>query len=323
VDVLNPRTSRGPDSSSFAFTSNQTKPNACRPPSPLALHHLHLHNRHHDDCHDGQQTNRQHHRHARRSRRPRRRASAALSTRDRQQQGARGRKALSVLDLPAAVRIFLVRCGSVLPPPLARGPIADAPLAGMLWVMIIVWLAQGQPYYPSMGTHQRIAYISDIGADVLKPLFATGCCLTAVFFFASLLSMRRNHALIRRLERTLDVLSLVAGSAGAVCLVLLAAFDTRRHPSLHRLFLLLFMTGVVFSALFTTIEYRRLGKTFTQHTVLGWSYRFKQGIVAVEVVLSVAFGVTMYRKLHDTAAILEWCEFSPLPHPLKMCWLVC
>jgi len=177
---------------------------------------------------------------------------------------------------------------------------------GMLWVMIIVWLAQGQPYYVSMGTHQRIAYISDIGADVLKPLFATGCCLTAVFFFASLLSMRRNHALIRRLERTLDALSLVAGLVGAVCLVLLAVFDTRRHPSLHRLFLLLFMMGVVFSALFTTVEYRRLGKTFTQHTVLGWSYRFKQGIVAVEVVLSVAFGVTMYRKLHDTAAILEW-----------------
>jgi hypothetical protein len=187
----------------------------------------------------------------------------------------------------------------------------------MLWVMVIVWLAQGQPYYPSMGTHQRVAYISDIGAGVLKPLFVTGCCLTAVFFFASLLSMRRNHALIRRLERTLDALSLVAGLVGAVCLVLLAAFDTHRHPSLHRLFLLLFMMGVVFSALFTTVEYRRLGKTFTQHTVLGWSYRFKQGIVAVEVALSVAFGVTMYRKLHDTAAILEWCEFFSPPPPAE------
>jgi len=66
------------------------------------------------------------------------------------------------------------------------------------------------------------------------------------------------------------------------------------------------MLGVVFSALFTTIEYRRLGKTFTEHPILKISYHFKQAIVCVEVALSVAFGVTMYRKLNDVAAILEW-----------------
>jgi len=172
--------------------------------------------------------------------------------------------------------------------------------------MIIVWLAQGQPKYTSMSPNQRIAYISDIGADVLKPLFVTGSAFTGVFFFCSLLAMRRNHSLIRRLERTLDVLSVLAGLMGAVCLLLLAVFDTRRHPSLHRLFLLLFMLGVVFSALFTTIEYRRLGKTYTEHPILKISYRFKQAIVCGEVALSVAFGVTMYRKLNDVAAILEW-----------------
>lgn len=182
---------------------------------------------------------------------------------------------------------------------------------GMLWVMIVVWLSEGQPKYNSMSPHQRIAYISDIGADFLKPLFATGSCLTGLFFFASLLSMRRNHALIRRLERALDVLSLLAGLLGSVCLILLAVFDTRRYPTMHRLFLFLFMLGVVFSALFTTVEYRRLGKTYTQHPMLGWSYRFKQGIVAVEVALSVAFGVTMYGQLNDTAAVLEWGKFLP------------
>jgi len=188
--------------------------------------------------------------------------------------------------------------------------------SGMLWTMIIVWLAQGQPKYTSMSPNQRIAYISDIGADVLKPLFVTGSAFTGVFFFCSLLAMRHNHSLIRRLERTLDVLSVLAGLMGAVCLLLLAVFDTRRHPSLHRLFLLLFMLGVVFSALFTTIEYRRLGKTYTEHPILKISYRFKQAIVCGEVALSVAFGVTMYRKLNDVAAILEWCKFAlsfPLP----------
>jgi Frag1/DRAM/Sfk1 family len=33
----------------------------------------------------------------------------------------------------------------------------------MLWVMLIVWLAQGQPIYASMSPDQHIAYISDVG----------------------------------------------------------------------------------------------------------------------------------------------------------------
>jgi len=184
--------------------------------------------------------------------------------------------------------------------------------------MIITWLAQGQPKYTSMSPTQHIAYISDVGADVLKPLFVTGCVITGVCFFLSLCVMRLNQALVRRLERTLDVLSVLAGLLGAVCLILLSILDTRRHPHLHRMFLLLFMLGVVFSALFTTIEYRRLGKTFTQHPVLRWSYRFKIGIVVLEVLLSFAFGATMYGDKNSVAAVLEWCMFS-LPLHIFTC----
>jgi type III secretory pathway component EscT len=69
------------------------------------------------------------------------------------------------------------------------------------------------------------------------------------------------------------------------------------------------MLGVVFSALFTTVEYRRLGQAFgKERKALVISYRFKQIIVCVEIALSVAFGVTMYRKLNDAAAVLEWCK---------------
>ena len=50
----------------------------------------------------------------------------------------------------------------------------------MLLSMLITWLATGRPTYASQ--EGSIAYISDIGADVLKPLFITGGAITAVSF---------------------------------------------------------------------------------------------------------------------------------------------
>ncbi|KAH8145560.1 uncharacterized protein LAJ45_10360 [Morchella importuna] len=184
--------------------------------------------------------------------------------------------------------------------------ISAATWFGILWVLIIVWLAKGQPVYISMTGNQTIAYISDIGASYLKPLFVVGCCITSLFFFLSLCAMRRNQALVRRLEKGLDWASILAGAMGAVSLILLSVFDTARHPSLHRLFLLLFMLGVVLSALFTTLEYRRLGNVFIERSFLKISYRIKQAIVVLEICLSIVFGATMYKKKHNVAAIFEW-----------------
>ncbi|MCJ1462919.1 hypothetical protein MMC07_001523, partial [Pseudocyphellaria aurata] len=52
---------------------------------------------------------------------------------------------------------------------------------GMLLAMFIDWEVLGSPAYPSMEQGQRIAYISDVGAEGLKPLFIAGCCVTTVF----------------------------------------------------------------------------------------------------------------------------------------------
>jgi hypothetical protein len=54
--------------------------------------------------------------------------------------------------------------------------------------MLIVWLADGQPRYKSQDG--RIAYISDIGANGLKPLFIVGCAITGVGFFLCLVIER-------------------------------------------------------------------------------------------------------------------------------------
>ncbi|KAF8464578.1 Frag1/DRAM/Sfk1 family-domain-containing protein [Kalaharituber pfeilii] len=175
----------------------------------------------------------------------------------------------------------------------------------MLWAMLIVYLAQGRPRYPTMELG-NVAYISDIGAQELKPLFVTGCAITGLFFFLSLLSMRRNQALPRRLDRVLDVLALLCGLLGAVSLVLLAIFDTEGYSDLHRLFLFLFMLGVILSAIFTTLEYRSLGKSFTDHPVLRYSYLGKTALLVTEGALSIAFIVCLSQKRQTAGGILEW-----------------
>jgi len=57
---------------------------------------------------------------------------------------------------------------------------------GTLLSMLITWLATGQPKYPSQEAG-NIAYISDVGASYLKPLFVVGSCITAVCFLLSLI----------------------------------------------------------------------------------------------------------------------------------------
>jgi len=54
--------------------------------------------------------------------------------------------------------------------------------------MIITWKATGEPHYVSQDSN--MPYISDIGADFLKPLFVTGASITAVCFFLSLVIER-------------------------------------------------------------------------------------------------------------------------------------
>lgn len=57
---------------------------------------------------------------------------------------------------------------------------------GTVLALLITWLAQGRPHYVSMSPGQKIAYISDVAADILKPLFIVGCAITAVGFFLCL-----------------------------------------------------------------------------------------------------------------------------------------
>ena len=64
-----------------------------------------------------------------------------------------------------------------------------------------------------MDDGQTIAYISDIGAEGLKPLFIAGSCVTTVFLdlaFASERWLRHTGALERNLTRAEKILSVFA-----------------------------------------------------------------------------------------------------------------
>lgn len=90
-------------------------------------------------------------------------------------------------------------------------------------------------------------YISNIGAEGIKPFFIVGSIITVVFLDLTLLSERwLRHAgqLVPNkgaLDKACAILSLVCALGGALGLILLSIFDTKHHPNLHDGFLVLFM----------------------------------------------------------------------------------
>lgn len=59
---------------------------------------------------------------------------------------------------------------------------------------------------------------------------------------------------MRTRERVFSVLAIICGLIGGFGLLFLSIFDTKRFPNEHRIFLLVFIVGVGFSAIFSVIE---------------------------------------------------------------------
>ena len=163
-----------------------------------------------------------------------------------------------------------------------------------------------------MSSYQHIAYISDIGAQGLKPLFITGSVITTVTLDASFIVerwLRHTGRLARNLglaEKILSAFSILFAVAGAAGLILLSIFDTARHPRLHDGFLLLFMAGYIISAILICAEYQRLGIHFRQHRILRLSFWSKLAFILSELILAVVFAVTTFRDQKNVGAVFEW-----------------
>jgi amino acid transporter len=114
---------------------------------------------------------------------------------------------------------------------------------------------------------------------------------------------------MRRRERAFAWLAVLGSIIGAAGLILLSIFDTKRHTSLHRVFLLVFMLGVALSALFSIIEYRWLAKDFHGSRRLRKAYLLKGVIAGALIALAIAFAGALYGKSQtstDAGAVLEW-----------------
>jgi len=190
--------------------------------------------------------------------------------------------------------------------------ISAAAWFGTLLAMLIVWLAQGRPHYSSMEPNQTIAFISDIGATGLKPLFIAGSTVSVVIFTLTFISerwLRHKGRLAHNtsnVQKALSICAVLASIVGTAGLILLTIFDTRRHPQLHRVFLGLFIGGFIVAAAFICAEYQRLGVIFREHSILRTSFWVKLAFILIEIALVVAFGVLQTQDKYNAAGVLEW-----------------
>jgi hypothetical protein len=183
---------------------------------------------------------------------------------------------------------------------------------GMLLAMLIRWEVVGHPHYPSMDPRQHIAYISDIGAFGLKPLFIAGSSVTTVFLVLSFIAERwlrhtgRLAPNTHTSQKILSGFSIVFGIAGAAGLILLSIFDTYRHHRLHDGFLLLFIASYLISAIFLCAEYQRLGIHYRNHRILRISFWVKLTFILVELAFAIVFAATNFANQKNVAAVFEW-----------------
>lgn len=191
-------------------------------------------------------------------------------------------------------------------------------VSGLVWLGTILglflhWRLDDYRIYASQELGQTIAFISDVGAQNLKPLFITGSVITVVFLDIGLIAerwLRHSGRLAPNnspSQKYLSIVAIIAAIAGGAGLILLSCFDTLRHPKLHDDFLGVFIVGYVLSAILIAAEYGLLRSRNRTENVLGLSFWIKCVFIIVEIALAVAFGILNTTGKHpNVAAILEW-----------------
>ncbi|KAG9545973.1 putative FK506 suppressor Sfk1, partial [Aureobasidium melanogenum] len=184
---------------------------------------------------------------------------------------------------------------------------------GTLLGMLGWWLASGSPHLNGMEPGQTIAYISDIGATHLQPLFIAGSAVTVIVFDVCFISerwLRHKGRLAHNTSTTqkvLSILSSIFAIIGAIGLILLTCLKDTKFGTAHDTCLVIFIVGYIISAIFACAEYQRLGIHFRQYRILRASFWIKLFFILTEIALAIAFAVLgRHNDTRTTAAVLEW-----------------
>lgn len=184
---------------------------------------------------------------------------------------------------------------------------------GMLLGMLLWWtVKEHSEYLPPMREGQTIAYISDIGAHTLQPLFIAAGAVTVVTFDAVFISERwlRHRGTLHHntswFQKILSICAIIAAVIGAIGLIILTCLNDLHHSAAHDADLVIFIAGYIISAIFTCWEYQRLGMHYSQHRILALSFWIKLAFIFIEVALAIAFGALGHYKHYNSAAVCEW-----------------
>ena len=113
--------------------------------------------------------------------------------------------------------------------------------------MLGYWLAAGSPHYVDMSQGQDVAYISNIGATFLQPLFIAGSTTMVVVFNATFIAerwLRHKNRLTpnyTKKEAFLSICAIIAAMVGAIGLILLTIYNIKNHDRMHDICLGVFM----------------------------------------------------------------------------------
>ena len=196
-------------------------------------------------------------------------------------------------------------------------------VSGTVWVitlltLLIYWLAEGCPRYPGQ-VNPYVAFISDIGAFRLKPLFITGGIITSLTLTGTIVSAHLARRERRpstqkpgdqqaRYEKWISILACLFDVAACPCRICITLFDNHGHPSLHRTFLFLGLAGTALSCICTAfVLWSEMWTGPARGSeLLRRSCVFSNSLLVVEVLLGSTFTGLLWTGQFKAGGFVEW-----------------
>lgn len=138
--------------------------------------------------------------------------------------------------------------------------VAGASWFSTLTILLVRWLAIGQPRYPGQ-VNPEIPFISDIAAFSFQPVFIAGCAITGAAFAGTVFAVHHvryspefyGQTDDAEWRQTTSFVALFMGLLASMCLVCLSIFDTFENNDEHRYILMCTFGGLGLAAILTAV----------------------------------------------------------------------